>query len=133
MSAVIDSSVAASWGIPDENSPAALRALTLVANGEMIVPTLFWHELKNVFLMNEKRNRLTIVETDRAIKLVKAINPLVADDPDHSAILDLARRRSLTAYDAAYLELALRLSLPLATLDAKLAAATIAEGVELIS
>ena len=133
MTLVIDSSVAASWGIPDEDSPAARRALSAALAEDVAVPGIFWHELRNVFLVNERRGRLSLDETKTGLAAVSDFSPAV-DDPDgHSAVLALARRHALSAYDAAYLELAVRRRAILATLDNKLAKAARAEGLTVIS
>lgn len=130
---MIDSSVAASWCIPDENSAVAARALAAAASEGFSVPSIFWHELRNVFLVNERRGRLTVGETRRGLALVGDMSPIVDDAVFDHALLDIARRHRLTAYDAVYLELALRAGLPLATLDHRLAEAAAAEGVEIVA
>lgn len=133
MALVIDSSIAASWGLPDEDGPAAARALEATANEEVIVPGVFWHELRNVFLVNERRRRLIIEDTQAGIGLVENISPKIDDRSSHQQIFDVARRHSLTAYDAVYLALAKRTGSTLATLDNKLAKAAVAEGVQVIA
>lgn len=133
MSIVIDSSIAASWGMPDESSPAALRALSFAATGGIVVPSHFWHELRNVFLVNERRGRLTPEETLKGLELVAGANPAIDDDGDHTAVLGVGRRHTLTSYDSAYLELALRRGIPLATLDKKLAMSALSEKLHVVS
>lgn len=133
MSVVVDSSIAASWGMPDESSPAALRALSLATEDGVIVPSHFWHEMRNVFLVNERRGRLTAELTQIGIALVLDTNPVVYDEGDHATVLMLARRHMLSSYDSAYLELAVRQSSPLATLDKRLAQAALAEKLTVVS
>ena len=133
MTVVIDSSVAASWSIPDEDSPAALKALTVASSDGVAVPNLFWHELRNVLLISERRGRLTPDEVRTGLAAVADLSPNVDNLGAHSAILTLARRYLLSAYDAAYLELAIRLGGKLATLDNKLAKAALAENLTVIS
>ena len=123
MTIVIDSSTAASWSIPDEQSLAAAKALAASRSDYVLVPSLFWHEFRNVLLVAQRRNRLTASELEAAIMAVSALSPLVDDLDDNFAVLLLAQRHNLTAYDAAYLELALREKAILATLDRRLAAA----------
>lgn len=132
MPLVIDSSVAASWGIPDESSPTAADALELVEKVPCEAPSIFWHELRNVLLVSERRGRLTVEETQRALSLVDDVDPTIDSLASHESVMRLARKHSLTAYDAAYLELALRLGAPLATLDRRLAQAARNEGVTLV-
>ncbi len=123
MTIVIDSSTAASWSIPDEQSLAAAKALAASRSDYVVVPSLFWHEFRNVLLVAQRRNRLTAGELEAAIMAVSALSPLVDDLDDNFAVLSLAQRHNLTAYDAAYLELALREKAILATLDRRLAEA----------
>jgi len=119
--------------MPDENSHAALKALSFAARDGLIVPSHFWQEVRNVFLVNERRGRLTQVGTSKGLTLVAGIHPTVDDASEHMAVLEIARRHNLTSYDAAYLELALRRGLPLATLDKKLAKSALTEELEVVS
>jgi predicted nucleic acid-binding protein len=133
MALVVDSSIAASWGLPDENCLAAAQALDAAATEEVIVPGVFWHELRNVFLVNERRRRLTSEETEIGLKLVEAMSPRIDETTSHQDILHAARRHGLTAYDAVYLALALRIGATLATLDIDLAKAATSEKVPVIT
>ncbi len=133
MTLVVDSSVAASWGLPDENSAAAAQALAVATHESVIVPTIFWHELRNVFLVGERRNRLTPEQTSTGLRAVGDLDPEVDASGQNHTVLDLARRHQLTAYDAAYLELAIRIGATMATLDARLAQAAKAEELVVIA
>jgi predicted nucleic acid-binding protein len=119
--------------MPDENSVAAIKALSLAAEGAVIVPSHFWLELLNVFLVSERRGRVTQEGASTGLALVSGVRPSIDDYGDHAVILELARRYSLTSYDSAYLELALRRGTPLATLDRKLAKAARSEKLQVIS
>jgi len=130
---VVDSSIAASWALPDENSPAATRALFLALDEGVTVPSVFWHELRNVFLVNERRKRLTAEETQNGLSAVGDLLPQIDDSEAHGVVLDLARKYSMSAYDASYLELALRSGAMLATLDHRLARAALSENLSVIS
>jgi predicted nucleic acid-binding protein len=130
---VVDSSVAASWALPDESSPAALKALMLARSDKIVVPSVFWHELRNVLLVAERRGRLTADETQTGISVIVDLSPEIDASDDHFAVLGLARRHLLTAYDASYLELAKRKGAVLATLDRRLAHAGLSEGLQVIS
>jgi predicted nucleic acid-binding protein len=131
MAYVLDASVAAVWFLPDEASEAADRLLGEVLTNPAVVPSLFRHELRNLLLLAERRDRVSPFEIDEALML--ATLPIVERGPgaDHD-ILHLARKHGLTAYDAAYLALALAEGLPLATLDKKLIAAARVESIPLI-
>ena len=128
MAIVVDSSVATCWALPDEVSDYANRVLDGGVRLGMVVPDLFWHELRNVLVVNERRGRLAAAQTALALQKIAALPHLVDAADNGSGIVLLARRHALTAYDAAYLELATRRRLPLATLDTRLAAAAAAEG-----
>jgi predicted nucleic acid-binding protein len=125
---VVDSSVAACWAMPDEFSDYADHVFDGGVRGGMVVPDLFWHELRNVLVVNERRGRLPAEQTAVARQKIAALPHLVDTADGGNRIILLARRHMLTACDAAYLELATRRRLPLATLDARLAAASAAEG-----
>lgn len=129
---VLDASVAVAWAFADEEHPVAASALGLLRNDEGCVPSLWWFEIRNVLIVNERRGRLR--ETDTALFLrYLASMPIAVDrSPEEAAVLTLARRHGLTVYDASYLELAARHDVPLATLDERLAEAAQRESVSLI-
>ncbi|RPJ57749.1 MAG: PIN domain-containing protein [Acidobacteria bacterium] len=128
MTIVVDASVAGSWILPDESSTKTERLLEDALRGqvELSVPELWIYEMLNLLLSASWRRRIQERRIEEAFSLVQRI-PVSAFD--HSAtlsrsrILKLARRFSLSAYDASYLELADRLQAPLATLDSTLRAA----------
>jgi len=129
---VIDASVIASWCFPDEVHPHAGAALRRIASEPAVAPTLLWFELRNVLLMGERRNRLTEAQTARFLKYVGEL-PIASDyDPDEGVVLGLARSHRLSVYDAAYLELAQRSGLALATLDTALMHVARISGVTLV-
>lgn len=82
--------------------------------------------------MGERRKRITPEDTHLFLARLTGLALLIDRSPDEGALLDLARKHRLTVYDAAYLELAKRKSVALATLDTNLAKAARREGVELI-
>jgi predicted nucleic acid-binding protein len=130
---VLDASIAASWCFDDENERVADIAFDLLEAGSVaIAPLQFWFEVRNVVLVGLQRNRLTpdgmVSALARIDSATVAFDPL----PDSARIVILARRHRLTFYDAAYLELAQREDIALATLDQALARAATAEGVPLI-
>jgi predicted nucleic acid-binding protein len=120
---VLDCSVAISWCLVDEDNDYANAVLDLMPNAEAFVPEIWSLEIANTLLVAERRNRLTVVQSQAAISLLKSL--LITIDSLTSAqafgrTLLLAREQKLASYDAAYLELALRLDLPLATNDKQL-------------
>lgn len=133
MPVVVDTSVAACWCFPDEASTAADDALDTLSDTELLVPRLFWFELRNVLLVGERRNRITFRQIQEGLAEIDGLPAIVDDDCVEELLMTLARRHGLTAYDAAYLELAVRYGAALATLDKHLARAAEAEAVTLIT
>ncbi|MGO4128246.1 type II toxin-antitoxin system VapC family toxin [Inquilinus sp. YAF38] len=129
---VLDASVSACWLLLDEMDSRADAAFARLDTDQAVAPALWWFEIRNIFIINERRGRLDAADTHRALALLEDLPILIDRAPDDSLILTLARRHRLTVYDAAYLELALRNGLPLATLDAELSVAARAENVELL-
>ena len=129
---VLDASLAAAWFLPDEASDAADRLLGDALADAPVVPSLFRHELRNLLLVAERRGRLAAADVDEALIRLAALPIAVRDGGDDRQVVNLARKYALTAYDAAYLELALREGAPLATLDKRLAEAARAEKARLI-
>ena len=91
------------------------------------MPGLWWFELRNVFIVNERRGRIDQATTRRALGLLASLPVQLDHAANETVLLALARWHRLTVYDAAYLELARREGLPLATLDDMLARAAQAE------
>jgi len=129
---VIDASVAASWAFKDETHPIADAAKLRLLSEDVLAPGLWWFEVRNALVVNERRGRLQEADTKIFLADLEVIAVIIDRAPDESEIFDLSRRHRLTFYDAAYLELASRLNAPLATTDKKLAAATLAENIPLL-
>jgi predicted nucleic acid-binding protein len=132
---VLDASIALAWCFADEATPATDALLDRLADEEAVAPALWRFEVANALTMAERRGRLSVAGLSRSASLLQRL--AVAIDPEGSdrafrELLDLARSERLTVYDAAYLELALRLGLPLATKDAKLRRAGAAVGLALL-
>jgi len=131
---ILDNSVAMVWGFDDEADPYAESLLDLMPTARAYVPTLWPLEVANVLLVGERRKRITPADTAAFLALLGTF-PITVDDETTvrawSETLSLARAQGLSVYDAAYLELAMRRGLPLATLDDKLKAAAQAVGVSL--
>ncbi len=123
---VLDCSVSISWIFSDEQSDYAETVLRLLEDRQTIVASIWFLEMANVLLVEERRGRIMPAQTAEALLLLDALDIVVDENTEtqaFSAILTLGREQGLAAYDAAYLELAMRLQIPLATLDARLAAA----------
>lgn len=135
MQFVLDCSVAISWCLVDENNDYANAILAIMPDCEAFVPGIWSLEIANVLLVAERRNRMTQEQSSEAIGLLQSLLIQVDTDTDANALgatLALGRQEGLASYDAAYLELALRLGLPLATLDTRLAEAARRCGLELV-
>lgn len=131
---VLDCSVSASWFLKDETNPSADRILTLLKDRRALVPALWPAEMANVFLTAERRKRIQAAAVARAMELLAGM-PIDVDAWSTGAVVDLqriGRMFDLSAYDAAYLELAQRSGLALATLDGRLRVAARDSGVELV-
>jgi predicted nucleic acid-binding protein len=130
---VADASVASAWILPDEDTAFADKMAELMAVEGAVVPDLFWHEIRNVPLTAERRQRIRAEYSTTALARLLELPIKTAPHYDSFAVLQLARRHGLTAYDAAYLALAITKSLPLASLDKRVLAAARAEGIGLPS
>ena len=125
---VIDNSVFLSWCLGDEDNETAARAMQRVAHDGGVVPRIWWYELRNALLMNERRGRISLQQVSDTLDDSLELGIEMDDEHDGSLLLDIARGHGLTVYDAAYLEVAVRRSLPLATLDRRVRIAAEAIG-----
>lgn len=132
---VLDCSVAMAWCFEDEADGYADAILGKLESAEAVVPSLWPLEVANVLLVGERRKRLSEASSSRFVELLRSL-PITIDEETSrramGAILSLGRELSLSAYDAAYLELAMREGLALATLDKRLASAASQSGVLLL-
>jgi predicted nucleic acid-binding protein len=94
-------------------------------------PSLLFFEIRNALLLGERRKRITEAMSAAFIRDLALLRIRLEPPPGGISLMALARERKLTIYDAAYLELAMREGMPLATLDRALEKAAIAEGVAL--
>lgn len=136
MAFVIDASATLPWRFEDEATLWTEALLDRINSGEeALVPSHWPLEVTNGLLMSVRRGRITRAQAESFIEnlavLSIRIEP-VSSAEQLPAILALAEQHRLTAYDAAYLELARRVRLPLATLDRDLRTAALASGVELV-
>ncbi len=134
---VLDASVVLTWCFPDEEAQKATEISERIAGGDRVAVPSFWrHEMLNALLMGEKRKRLTPELTRAFIEDLYCL-PVDVDAPADSTVVftvtqALCRKHGLTAYDAAYLELAMRTDHHLATVDDALRRAAGVENVTLL-
>lgn len=135
MALVVDTSVTMAWLFTDEVTPFTESVLSRLQNTEALVPATWPLEVCNVLLVAERRRRATAAQIAGFLQVLETL-PLTVDAaaPDRvfGSVLALGREHGLTAYDASYLELAVREGLPLATLDAALMAAARRAGASLV-
>jgi predicted nucleic acid-binding protein len=136
---VLDASVAISWcfpGDPTEDTPYSRKVLRELAANDAIVPEIWAFEIANsIFVSFSKRKRISEQQIEEFLSLLRDL-PIRIESQDlwaNVALEALARRHDLSAYDAAYLDLALRTNLALATSDGRLRQAAIAAGVTVLA
>ncbi len=120
---VVDASVALAWCFPDEGSDYADKVLLALDGISILVPAVWSLEVANAILVGERNKRLHQREIQRFSTLLQNLSvhqDVQSAEENLTNVLPLAREFSLPAYDAAYLELSLRHSAPLATLDQRL-------------
>lgn len=135
MSLVLDSSATLAWYFEDERTDAITAVLRRVGEAGAVVPALWRLEIANGLQMAVRRGRIDATYRDGALRELRALAIAIDPETDVRAwddTLPLAHRFDLTLYDAAYLELARRLRLPLASLDIKLRSAAGALGIALL-
>jgi predicted nucleic acid-binding protein len=132
MAFVVDASVAAAWMLPDEHNDAAERLIADLQSAPGLVPSLFWFEARNLFLMAERRGRVAAGEAVATMQRLRRLPLQDAGSGSDTAVLELAITHNLTPYDASYLALSLDRKLPLATCDKRLAEAARREAIELV-
>ena len=135
MAFVLDASMTLAWYFPDEATQQTNALRERLIEEEVVVPTHWALEVTNALLTALRRNRLGADELDL---LVVDLRQLAGEVDSHTQqrawdkTLDIAGKYKLSAYDAAYLELAQRRALPLATLDARLRTACADAGVAVL-
>jgi predicted nucleic acid-binding protein len=133
---VLDASVVLTWCFPDENAEVANEVAQMFKKGDSAITPSFWpHEVLNALLVGEKRKRISgdLINT---FLTDLATLPIDLQGLPAETVFDriqaLSREHGLTAYDSAYLELAIESGLPLATLDQDLIRACGKAGVDLV-
>lgn len=132
MTVVLDSSYAMAMALPDEVPPVTEAE---VLGQDLVAPHLFPVEIANAALNSVRRHRYPPEDADKVCATVEAlrVNVVAPSDAGPRYFARLALAHDLSAYDAMYLDLALALRCPLATADARLAAAARRAGVEVLS
>lgn len=130
---VVDASVAAAWFLPDEDSDVADAVMDALLQKTACAPDLLRHEVRSVLLMGERRKRISNDLVLASLIRLRHLPIVIADSGEDALVVGLARKHQLSAYDAAYLALAITEGIPLATLDKKLRQAAVAEAVPLFS
>ncbi len=130
---MLDASSAIAWASPDEAPSAELAAA--VASGAAVAPSLWPYEVQNVLTVLRRRGRLTGEDWAAAADAVRAIR-IDIETADRGRVevdvFEVAEVHALSVYDAAYLELAMRRRIPLATLDTVLRKTATSAGVEVL-
>ena len=134
MNFVLDASVALAWAFEDEGGDYPKLVLEALGRGEAVTSSLWALEVANGLVAADRRGRIAAADSSRFAGLLLAL-PIVIEPLHRRRVFEatrfLARSRGLSAYDAHYLELAVRLGVPLATLDRSLQVAAEAEGVRM--
>lgn len=132
---VIDCCVTMAWILLDDQEEKATAILNMLESKRAKVPTIWPLEVANVLYQYERTKKLTAVETAEFKEFLSAL-PISVDNTTSlhamGSIYELAKSESLSIYDAAYLEIALRENLPLGTFDKALKSAAKRVGVDLI-
>lgn len=114
---VLDASFAASWFLPDEKRRVPEAVFDKLPESQIFVPWIWWFEIRNIFIVNERRGRFSLIETHQSLSALKNLSIEIDSNPDEIQIITLARKHNLSIYDAAYLDLAMRRRIPLASFD----------------
>lgn len=136
MSFVLDASVTLSWCFCDESTPLTVSLLEKLENEQAFVPAIWSLEVGNILVAAQRKKRISYAKVKEFLSLIEALSIQVDPETHHRAfqgILSLAQAENLTTYDAAYLELAMRLGYPLATKDRQLYEAALGLGVQVFS
>ena len=126
---VLDASVSAAWALADESSPLAEKAQQRFRSDYALVPRIWWYEIRNLLIVNERRQRITADHTATFLRLLSAYPIQQEPAEEENEILRIARLYRLSFYDAAYLSLAARHRVPLVTLDRALQTAADSAGI----
>ena len=133
---MLDCSVTMAWCFADEADAYADSVLATLADGEALVPAIWPLEVANVLAVAKRRSRLQESDTLRFVELLGAL-PIAVEETGFfratGVVLSLAREHTISAYDASYLELAMRTGVALASRDDGLRNACHRSGVSLFT
>lgn len=135
MAFVLDNSISASWILEDEFDNYSSQILDKLLSEPAIVPGIWVLEITNTMVVGFRRKRISPAKQASTIELLRSLPITVESNHsqnDLDRLMQLAQTYSLSAYDAAYLDLAIRLELPLATKDSDLIKAAKAASVALL-
>lgn len=135
MGFILDASIALSWCFIDESTPQTMALLERLEKETAKVPVIWPLEISNILLSAQRRKRISYADMIQYLEMFNIINiqiDLETVERSFHEITSLAYSEHLTAYDAAYLELAIRTGLPLATKDQQLQKASRQLGVQLL-
>ena len=133
---VVDCSVTMAWHFEDESNSYADKVLGSLGISEALTPAVWTLEVSNVLLVGEKRGRTTSAKSRRFVALIRSLPIRVVDHSPARVfddVLGLGRDRNLTSYDAAYLDLARRLEMPIASINRRITRAAKRLGVPSLS
>jgi len=116
----------------DEVHPEADLAFASLQTGSALVPGIWWYEVRNILVLNERRGRIERADAEQFLLDLSAFAIEIRFPQDELQMIQIARKHKISIYDAAYLALAMREHLPLSTLDKDLVAAAGRERVELL-
>ena len=130
---VLDASISLAWLLYDESATEAHAARQHLATHSAYVPRIWHLEMRNALLVAERRRRLSRRMAEDRLDALAELPIRTDQEPNFRATMDLARKHGITFYDALYLELAIRISAPLATLDNALARAAANESLNVLA
>ena len=117
---ILDNSIVLCWCLADEDDALANRTMKLTIDHGAAVLGIRWYELRDALVANERRGRIDAKGVWATLTDLGEMRIAFDSDHDDLSVLDLARRHDLSVYDAAYLEVAVRRGLPIASLDLRL-------------
>ena len=134
-SLIIDCSITMAWCFADEATVETARVQDRLIAEAAVVPSHWFLEVVNVLAMAEQRKRIAAADASNFLHLLAALD--IQTDHETSArafdhLPPLCRSHGLRSYDAAYLDLAVRRRLPLASLDDDLRQAAITLGIQVL-
>lgn len=136
MAFILDNSVSASWILEDEFDKFSEQVLELLRSEPAIVPGIWVLEMTNTLLVGFRRKRISAAKKSTTIDLIKSL-PITVEynyvQTDLDRLVQFGETYNLSAYDSAYLDLAIRLDLPLATKDKELRVAAKAADIKLVT